>query len=44
LKDVKFGYGQYELFGVTSDAIYEWDLRTFKPVKIDKTFLGYTSL
>lgn len=44
MKDVKFGYGQYELFGVTNDALYEWDLRTFKPLKIDKTFLGYTSL
>lgn len=44
MKDVKFGYGQYELFGVTSDALYEWDLRMFKPVKIDKTFLGYSAL
>lgn len=44
LKDVKFGLGQYEMFGVTNDALYEWDLRMFKPVRIDKTYLGYTAL
>lgn len=44
LKDVKFGKNPYELFGVTNDAIYEWDLRNYKPVKIEKTFLGYTTL
>jgi WD40 repeat protein len=44
LKDVKFGKNPYELFGVTNDAIYEWDLRNYKPVKIEKTFLGYSTL
>jgi hypothetical protein len=44
LNDVRFGRNPYELFGVTNDAIYEWDLRNYKPVKIDKTFLGYSTL
>ena len=44
LKDVRFGKNIHELFGVTNDGIFEWDLRMFKPSKISKTFLGYSSL
>ncbi len=44
LTDVKFGKNPYELFGVTSNAIFEWDLRNYKPIKIDRTLLGYSSL
>jgi hypothetical protein len=44
LKDVKFGTESHQLYGVTHDAVYEWDLRTFKPLKIDKSFLGYSAL
>jgi hypothetical protein len=44
LMDVRFGKNPYELFGVTSDSIFEWDLRTYKPVKIDRTGLGYSTL
>ena len=44
LTDVRFGRNPYELFGVTKDSLMEWDLRNYKPVRIERTGLGYETL
>ena len=43
--DVAFNEGnQFLVNAVTDDCIYEWDLRKFQASKLEKKYLGFTSI
>lgn len=45
IEDVSFGKStSNSIYAVTSDSIYEWDIRKHGIVRMEKKYLGFTSL
>lgn len=45
IEDVSFGVGTpHSIFAVTNDSIYEWDIRKLGILRMEKKYLGFTSL
>lgn len=43
IEDLSFGNGN-SVYAVTNDSIYEWDIRKFGIVRVEKKYLGFTSI